>query len=178
MSAFNVQRLVPYASIPSRATDGSAGYDISASEPNVLTRGDMPKPIKIGLAMKIPDGYVGKLCERSGLALKGIKVHGGVIDSDFSQEVKVIMTYHGIDEGFFVINRGDRIAQLVLEKITTPPVTVVDQLEKTARGGFGSTGIKPLPLPATAGTPTSRRKEMLDAVASRIRKPTRLVKRK
>ena len=95
------------------------------------------------IAIAVPEGYYGRIAPRSGLALQcGIDVGGGVIDADYRGEVGVILFNHS-DEDYHV-KQGDRIAQLILEKIICPAIEQVDQLDETQRqtGGFGSTGIK------------------------------------
>ena len=101
--------------------------------------------INTGLKIKLPDGHYGRIAPRSGLSLSGIDVLAGVIDNDFRGQVKVFLINLGKEN--FVINLGDRIAQLIIEKNTTPPVIEVEKIiEKSERGddGFGSSGIKPL----------------------------------
>ena len=87
--------------------------------------------------------YYGRIAPRSGLAYKyGVDILAGVCDSDYRGEIKVIMVNHGRE--CFRYSKGDRIAQLIIEKITTPPVEVVEELDSTERGegGLGSTGVK------------------------------------
>jgi len=93
--------------------------------------------------MTVPDGTYGRIAPRSGLAVKkGIDVGAGVIDRDYTGQVGVVL-FNNSDEDF-EIKVGDRIAQLVIEKIATPEVQIVDDLEDTVRGvgGFGSTGVE------------------------------------
>ena len=96
-----------------------------------------------GLSISFPAGLYAKIAPRSGLALKKfIDVGAGVVDSDYRGEVGVVLFNHGDQD--FVVKMGDRIAQLILEKIDTPPVEEVQALDNTVRGagGFGSTGVK------------------------------------
>jgi dUTP pyrophosphatase len=89
----------------------------------------------------VPQGTYGRIAPRSGLTVKyGLCVGGGVLDEDYSGEVKVVLFNHGPTD--FDIRTGDRIAQLILEKIEIPEVTLVNELEQSDRGsgGFGSTG--------------------------------------
>lgn len=98
--------------------------------------------IKTDIATAIPSGYYGRVAPRSGLAWKNsIDVGAGVIDEDYRGNVGVILFNHSDVD--FKVARGDRIAQLLLEKIITPEVVVVDELVDTERGdgGFGSTGV-------------------------------------
>ena len=128
--------------LPAYATSGAAGMDVLAAE-NVTIRPGQRHAVATGLAVAIPQGYEIQVRPRSGLALKhGITVPNtpGTIDSDYRGEVKVILINHGADD--FAIQRGDRIAQLVLAPVTQAAWEEVEDLDETARGagGFGSTG--------------------------------------
>jgi len=97
--------------------------------------------VKTDIAVAIPPGFYGRIAPRSSLAWKShIDVGAGVVDEDYRGPVGVVL--FNLGNAPFKINKGDRIAQLVLTKITTPPVEEVDDLNATARaeGGFGSTG--------------------------------------
>lgn len=97
---------------------------------------------KTDIAIAVPAGTYGRVAPRSGLALKhGIDTGAGVIDEDYRGNVGVILFNHSDVE--FTVAAGDRIAQLILEKIETPPIQCVEDLDDTARGagGFGSTGV-------------------------------------
>lgn len=134
-----VQLLAEEAVIPSRKTAGSAGYDLSAAaDASIPARGRVAIPI--GIAVAIPSGCYGRIAGRSSLAVAGIDVAGGVIDSDYRGEVSVILT--NATAADVHITKGQRIAQLIVECIRIPPVIVVDDLDQTSRGegGFGSTG--------------------------------------
>ena len=90
----------------------------------------------------IAAGTYGRIAPRSGLAVKKfIDTGAGVVDEDYRGPVGVVLFNHSEDD--FEVKRGDRIAQLVLERIATPPVEVVEELDDTTRGagGFGSTGV-------------------------------------
>ena len=128
--------------LPGYATDGAAGMDVLAAESVTLKPGQR-HAVATGLAMAIPHGYEIQVRPRSGLALKhGITVPNtpGTIDSDYRGELKVILINHGADD--FAIERGDRVAQLVLAPVTQAGWEEVDDLDATKRGesGFGSTG--------------------------------------
>lgn len=92
--------------------------------------------------MAIPKGYYGRIAPRSGLGCKGLDVHAGVCDSDYRGIVMVALIDHDQTTPFVNIKKGDRIAQLVVEKIWEGSTEVVDSLDETKRGegGFGSTG--------------------------------------
>ncbi len=135
-----VRRRTKTAKIPLRATAGSAGYDLFADEATVVPA-RARQLIKTGLLLNIGTGRYGRIAPRSGLAYKqGIDVLAGVIDGDYRGEVGVILVNHS-DTPFGVVV-GDRIAQLILERIDTPPVHEVDDVGTSSRGqkGLGSTG--------------------------------------
>ncbi|AGE54375.1 dUTP pyrophosphatase [Paramecium bursaria Chlorella virus NY2B] len=141
MSSLLIKKLVVNAIVPTRATEGSAGYDISSIE-DVVIPASGRVAVSTGLSIRVPNGTYGRIAPRSGLAYKyGIDVLAGVIDSDFVGEIKVIL--YNTSERDYIIKKGDRIAQLILEQIMTPDVAIVLELEDTMRGegGFGSTGV-------------------------------------
>lgn len=128
--------------LPRYATSGAAGMDILSAEDVTLAPGAR-HAVATGLAVAIPTGYEVQVRPRSGLALKhGISVPNtpGTIDSDYRGELKVIMINHGAED--FPIQRGDRVAQLVLAPVTQAAWDEVSELDDTERGagGFGSTG--------------------------------------
>jgi len=136
-----VVRLKTEAILPTRATSGSAGYDLSAIRDDVIEPG-CRKLLPIGIAIKLPEGVYGRIAPRSGLAVKkGIQVGAGVIDPDYTGEIHVLLFNHGTEP--FEIHSGDRIAQLILERFEFHEVILVDSLTQTTRGagGFGSTGV-------------------------------------
>ena len=150
MSTVTVQvRPLPHfegLDLPAYETSGSAGMDVRAAvpvaEPVTLKPGERAM-VPTGLSVAIPEGYEIQVRPRSGLAAK----HGltclntpGTIDSDYRGEIKVILINLGAEA--FVIQRGERIAQLVLAPVTRLAWSEVDVLDETARGagGFGSTG--------------------------------------
>ena len=129
--------------LPAYATSGAAGMDICAAE-SLNLRAGKRHAVATGFAFAIPDGYEVQVRPRSGLALK----HGitclntpGTIDSDYRGEVKVILANLGEDD--FMINKGDRIAQIVGAPVTHGHLVEGDDLDETVRGagGFGSTGV-------------------------------------
>ena len=130
--------------LPTYATEKSAGMDLSAAleEAIELDAGERAL-VPTGLAIALPDGFEAQIRPRSGLALKhGVTVLNspGTIDADYRGEIKVILINHGKEP--FVIERGMRIAQMVIERYETVSWDVVDSLEESERGegGFGSTG--------------------------------------
>lgn len=130
--------------LPTYATALSAGMDLSAAleEAIELDSGERAL-VPTGLAIALPAGYEAQIRPRSGLALKhGVTVLNtpGTIDADYRGEIKVILINHGKDP--FVIERGMRIAQMVVERHETIAWDIVENLEESDRGegGFGSTG--------------------------------------
>ena len=133
------------AIIPEYKTSGAAGADVCAflSEPVVIKSGEFAM-IPTGLSFAIPEGYEIQVRPRSGLAAKnGVTVLNtpGTIDSDYRGEVKVILINHGKNE--FIINSGDRIAQLVAARAEQADFELASALNDSERGegGFGSTGV-------------------------------------
>lgn len=134
--------LAPGATAPTRATEGSAGYDLAANETTTLIPGERAL-VGTGVSLQLPADLAASVRPRSGLAAKhGVTVLNapGLIDPDYRGEIKVIL-YNAGHQPFWV-NRGDRIAQLTFEPIITPELEQVDCLDTTERGtgGFGSTG--------------------------------------
>lgn len=143
-NTLQIKRLTPEAVAPTYAHDDDAGMDLRASEEAILPVGGRAL-VSTGIAIALPHGHVGLVHPRSGLAAKnGITVLNapGTIDAGYRGEVKVILL-NTSDEAFTVAP-GDRIAQLVIQKVEHPDIEVVESLdEDTARGagGFGSTGV-------------------------------------
>jgi dUTP pyrophosphatase len=132
--------------LPCYETEGSSGMDLRAASegPLVLNPGEI-KLIPTGFSMSIPRGYEGQVRPRSGLALKhgiGLVNSPGTIDSDYRGEISIIMINWG--QRPFTINRGDRIAQMVIGKVFRADFDNVDSLDTTFRGdgGFGHSGIE------------------------------------
>ena len=128
--------------LPAYATAGAAGMDVLSAEDVTIAPGGR-HAVSTGFAVAIPPGFEIQVRPRSGLALKhGISVPNtpGTIDSDYRGEVKVILINHGTEP--FAIERGDRVAQLVLAPVVLAAWDEVADLDETARGagGFGSTG--------------------------------------
>ena len=128
--------------IPARATPGSAGRDIVSAVDIVIEAGKRAL-VPTGFAVAVPEGYELQLRPRSGLALKhGISLPNtpATIDSDYRGELQVIMINHG--DAAFVIHRGDRIAQLLVQRVEPVEFREVGELPASGRGagGFGSTG--------------------------------------
>jgi dUTP pyrophosphatase len=125
--------------LPEYATDGAAGADLRAAESVTLAPGERAA-VPTGITIEIPDGHVGLVWPRSGLAVRhGVDTLAGVIDSDYRGEVKVVLVNHGREP--VAIAPGDRIAQLLVQPVARARFTRA-AVAATARGvgGFGSTG--------------------------------------
>ena len=134
----NIKRLDPTVELPKYAHPTDAGLDLRSNEDCVLK-------VSTGLAIALPDGYAGFVQPRSGLAIKqGLSIVNtpGLIDAHYRGELKVILI--NLDPSNNIkINKGDRIAQLVIQEVPTVNLIEVDELDKTDRGngGFGSSGV-------------------------------------
>jgi dUTP pyrophosphatase len=131
--------------IPARQTTLSAGLDLYANVTNTITikKGERVL-IPTGIRIALPFGFEAQIRSRSGLALKhGVAVLNspGTVDADFRGEIKVLLINHG--ENDFYVNRGERIAQMVIAKVEMADFTEVSSLPETERGegGYGSTGV-------------------------------------
>ena len=136
-----VKKLCNNAKLPVRGSTGAAGYDLAAAQTAVVPAHGKVL-IKTGLSISMPTGCYGRIAPRSGLALKkSIDVGAGVVDEDYRGELGVVLFDFGEDD--FKINMGDKIAQLIFEKIKPLAIVEADSLEETGQGnkGFGSTGI-------------------------------------
>lgn len=136
-----VKKITEFATLPTRGSKLAAGYDLYAAYDYVIkARGkDM---IQTDLQIALPSGCYGRVAPRSGLAWKhSIDVGAGVIDQDYRGPLNVILFNFGDQD--FEIKRGDRIAQLICEKIEQTDIEEVQDLDATERGsnGFGSTGV-------------------------------------
>jgi dUTP pyrophosphatase len=140
------KRLTPEATLPKMGNEFAAGFDLYSCEGGVVNHGENIW-VSTQIAMAIPEGYVGIIKPRSGLAFKhGVDVLAGVIDSDYRGEVKVGLTVLREDASF-VFGSGERIAQIVFLPLAQfDSIAVVDELPSVIGGrgvnGFGSTGSK------------------------------------
>jgi dUTP diphosphatase len=139
-----VQRLDPELPLPRQQHADDAGYDLHARESVVLAAGGGRALVPTGLAVAIPSGYAGFVLPRSGLALD----HGvtclntpGLIDPLYRGELKVLLVNTDPTDAY-AVTRGDRVAQLVIQRVELVEWLAVDQLDVTTRDtfGFGSTG--------------------------------------
>ena len=137
-----VRLLHPQAQLPRRAHPGDAGADLFSVEEVVIPAGDR-RDVGTGIALAIPRGYGGFVQPRSGLAFKhGIMLTNspGLIDAGYRGELRVSMYNSGAEP--FTVAVGERIAQLVIQRVEEPEFVAVDELSGSSRGegGFGSSG--------------------------------------
>lgn len=166
LSHLPIKRLTETAKMPTRGYDSDAGFDIYSDEDCFIELGTT-KVISTGIALKIADKHYGQIASRSSISSKGVEVGGGVIDSAYTGELKVILhnltnnselrtvtktqhshyeytsiqnTYEELVRGIW-IKKGDKIAQLIIKPILTPTIYEVKELPTTdrANNGFGST---------------------------------------
>ena len=130
--------------LPQYMTPGAAGMDLAVAldTPLVLAPGDITL-LPTGLAMALPSGYEAQIRPRSGLAVRhgiGLINAPGTIDADYRGEIKIAAINFG--KSPYTFRRGDRVAQMVIQSVCQPRITVVESLEETDRncGGFGHTG--------------------------------------
>jgi dUTP pyrophosphatase len=126
--------------LPEYSSLGAAGADLYANEALTLAPGERAA-VATGLRIEIPPGHAGLVWPRSGLAVRhGIDTLAGVIDSDYRGEVRVVLVNHGREA--FSVEPGDRIAQLVVQKVERAAFVSARELAGTVRGesGFGSSG--------------------------------------
>ena len=145
MVELKIKKLNHKAVVPSYGSACAAGADLYSCEGELVFAPGETKLVHTGLAMEIPQGYVGLIYARSGIATKrGLAPANkvGVIDSDYRGEIMVALHNHSDKEA--IIEAGERVAQIVITPYLTVNFVEADELDDTARGegGFGSTGKK------------------------------------
>lgn len=152
MNKIEVYKINKYATLPTRNHSYDAGVDLYSLVDMFIPLGKT-RLIPTGVAIHIEDGYVGIIGDRSSMALKGLRSGAGVIDAKFTGEIGIVL--HNLnnesqyDNVFslgklgYKVNKGDRIAQLIVYKCETPPIVEVQELWSSQRGskGFGSSGL-------------------------------------
>ncbi len=138
-----IKKLKDNAVVPTRGSKYAAGADLYSAENDLYIEDRQTVMIGTGIAMEIPEGYVGLVYARSGLACKeGLAPANkvGVIDSDYRGEIKVALYNQSGQKK--LVKKGERIAQIVIAPFLAPEFTEVNELDETDRGegGFGSTG--------------------------------------
>ena len=135
-----IKKLHPDAKVPRFALSGDAGLDLGAIEAIEFAPGER-KGIQTGIALAIPEGFVGLIWDKSGVALKrGLKTMGGVIDAGYRGEVVVIAK--NLSEETISFSAGEKVAQILIQPVEHPEIEEVIELPESERGegGFGSTG--------------------------------------
>lgn len=136
-----IERIHKAAKLPTKAYQGDAGFDLySCEECEILPSEKMI--IKTGLRFAIPPGYAGFIWDKSGLAAKhSLKTMAGVLDSNYRGELKVVLANLGKEP--YKVEKGQKIAQLVIKKVEAPEIIETKIGDETQRGegGFGSSGL-------------------------------------
>lgn len=134
-----IMKLSQEAILPTRAHADDAGMDMYCLE-DVILGPQQGRAIRTGIAMAVPKGHVGLVADRSSLAKRGVKCAGGIVDAGYRGEIHVILWNISNDE--IRINKGERMAQILIIPILTPQPVEATTLDSTERGekGFGSTG--------------------------------------
>ncbi len=138
-SPLKILRVSQEAVLPTRAHPDDAGLDLYGLD-DIFLAPHQSRVAKTGIAIALPAGHVGLIADRSSLGKKGIKTAGGVIDAGYRGEVHIVLW--NISNEPVQLKRGERIAQLLILPVATPPVLEVPSLDETSRGlkGFGSSG--------------------------------------
>ncbi len=145
MEQLYIKKLYTNSIIPTKGSIEAAGYDLYArfDTLNLIIEPHTSVLVSTGVAMKIPYGYYGRIAPRSGFSVKtGLVVNAGVIDSDYRGEIKILFQNHS--DKYIAINNGEKVAQIIIERIAHCNIVEVEDLDNTARGtnGFGSTDAK------------------------------------
>ncbi|MEA2098459.1 MAG: dUTP diphosphatase [Patescibacteria group bacterium] len=142
MLKIKVQKTSKDIKTPNYAHNGDAGIDFYSFEDDYILKPGEHKKFVTGIKIEIPEGYVGLVWDKSGLALKHcIKTMGGVIDSTYRGEIAIILINLGLKD--YKVEKNTKIAQMLFQKVETAEIEEVDDLDNTQRGdgGFGSSGI-------------------------------------
>jgi dUTP pyrophosphatase len=136
-----IKRLSDSAVLPTKAHPTDLGYDLYADE-EVQVFPNRTVKIKTGICIGFPENWGGFIEDRSSMAMKGFGVKAGVIDETYSGEISIVLTYTSENNTPYIINKGDKIAQLVPIPRTNWVITEVGNIPATGRGsnGFGSSG--------------------------------------
>ena len=141
MKYLQIKQLSESATLPTRSFKHDAGLDLYASASRIIRNGDTVK-VPTGIAVNIPEGYEGTVRPRSGKTAKTpLRVQLGTVDSGYTGELQVICDCYN-SEPFYRVDEGEKIAQLVIQKVELPTLEIVDQFNtssKRGENGFGST---------------------------------------
>ena len=135
-----IKKLTPDAKLPSYAHPEDAGFDLYAIRPLTIAPGERIQ-VPTGIAMEIPDGYVGLIWDKSGLSHKhGLKTLGGVVDAGYRGEIMIGMI--NLSSAPYTFEAGHKVAQMLIQKREAAIIKEVSELSDAARGtgGFGSSG--------------------------------------
>ncbi|NQV91732.1 dUTP diphosphatase [Candidatus Woesearchaeota archaeon] len=136
-----IKKLHEDAVVPRYAKEHDAGMDFFSNESLVLQPGER-KLVSTGISMAIPQGYVGLIWDKSGIATKhGLKTMAGVIDAGYRGEIKILI--HNLSNEKYVIEKGNKVAQMLIQPVEQREIIIVSELDSSDRGegGFGSTGL-------------------------------------
>lgn len=136
----SIQKIHADSKLPNYSHPGDAGFDLYAYGDFVIKPGERMS-IPTGIKMAIPEGYVGLVWDKSGLAFRnGLKSMGGVVDAGYRGEVQICLV--NLTPEDYAINKGDKVAQMLIQPVETMDIEEVGELSDTSRGegGFGSTG--------------------------------------
>lgn len=135
-----VKRIHPDAKLPVYGHPGDAGLDLFAVSGHVLAAGET-KAVPTGIQIAVPEGHAGLVWDKSGLSLRGVHRLAGVVDAGYRGEVIVVLV--NLSDRPFEVRPGMKIAQLLVQPVTSVRVIEADALDDTPRGqdGFGSTGL-------------------------------------
>lgn len=141
MVIVKIKKLNPEAKIPSYAHPGDAGMDLFSCEEDFILMPEEKKLIGTGISIELPVGYVSLIWDKSGVANNGIKTMGGVIEHTYRGEYKVILI--NLSDKDYEIKKGQKIAQLLIQKIETAEIEETENLGDSIRGknAFGSSGL-------------------------------------
>lgn len=140
MLKVRIKKIDSNAIIPQYSSEDAAGLDFFSNEDYEFQVGET-HIIKTGIQMEIPKGYAGLIWDRSGLSSKhSVEKMAGVIDSDYRGEIGIVL--HNQSKKSYKISKGDKVAQMLIQKVERVLIKEVDELSETPRGtgGFGSTG--------------------------------------
>lgn len=140
MIKIKIKKLKQDAKLPEYAHQGDAGMDIFSVEDTIIGP-KQRKLISTGLSIELPKGYVSLVWDKSGIASKGLTTIAGVLDYTYRGEYKILLL--NISDQDYKIKKGDKIAQILIQKVETAEIEEVNELSDTIRGegGFGSTGL-------------------------------------
>jgi dUTP pyrophosphatase len=134
-----INKIHPDAKLPSYGHKGDAGIDLFSVVDLILERGQV-EAVSTGIKVAIPEGHVGLIWDKSGISLKGVHRLAGVIDSGYRGEIRVVLV--NLSDSPFAVEKGMKIAQMLIQPLTVVKVVETVELDDTSRGegGFGSTG--------------------------------------